>query len=764
MAVATVSRTVGNLPAELTSFVGRRNEITEAKAKLSQTRLVTLTGTGGVGKTRLARRLLVDIHRAFPDGVWQVELAELADAALVATTIATALGLHEPQGRWTVGKLQESLADKHLLLLLDNCEHLIDACAITADALLRACPELYIVATSRQPLGIEGEQTLPVPPLQTADPNSQAQVGSLDDYDAARLFVERATAARSDFALDAGNQQAVAHLCHRLDGLPLAIELAARRLSALSPEEVLERLDEDFRLSSPGSRIAPTRQQTLRGLVDWSYQLCTPAERELWCQLSVCRGPFDLETVEGICADIGPDAVDLVVGLVDKSVIVRESRGGSARYRMLETIRDYGHEQLEAAGLVLAARRSHRDFYLQVSERAHTAYSGPDQLHWFTRMREQHPDVRAALECSLSEPGGAELAVAQLIALLDYWLAFGFISEGRYWLSRALEQLTEPSLPRAQALRASAYWAAFQGDAADDLLREAAELTDDPQELAWITYTSGAAALFLGDPVEATTLFAEAAARMRAIGDDHGLADTLTAHAVAASVSGGVEVAEQPARELIALADQTGERWLKAYVLWALGVATWRAGDPETAAAMERESLAIRLTFDDHLGLIWSAEALAWIAAGQGDARTAAVLLGAATKAAESLGSEIGSFAFLVEDHERCTAEVRAALGQAGYDSAVRRGRVLRPAEILELVSGEPAPEEPAATRRVGAGPLTAREAEIAELVAAGLSNKEIAARLVIALRTAEGHVERILVKLGFTSRTQVATWVAENR
>jgi non-specific serine/threonine protein kinase len=774
MAPAALRDSVGNLPAELTSFVGRRRELTEAKALLSSARLLTLTGMGGVGKTRLARRLVADVHRAFPDGVWQVELAELHEPALVAASVAAALGLPEPQGRWTIGRLQERLASRHMLVLLDNCEHLIDACAVTVDALLRACPMLHIVATSRQPLAIDGERTLSLSPLEAPDP-AHADLGQLDQSDSARLFAERAVAALPGFAIDRHNQRAVAELCHLLDGLPLALEFAALRVRALSLDEIVARLDQESRLSASGSRIAPSRQQTLRALVDWSYQLCSPAERQLWCQLSVFAGGFDLDAAEGIAgaAVQDDDLVELIVGLVDKSVLVRETQERGTHYRMAEAIRDYGRERLTESGDESAARRRHRDWYVSLAGRAHKAFAGADQLTWFNRLRRQHPDVRAALEFSLSDADGAGPATYILVALLEYWLAFGFLSEGRYWLDQVLQKSPEPGMTRARALRASAYLAVFQGEQLSGALEEArviARQAGDEHELAWCAFSRGAAALFAGDLDASAKELNEAVVGMRSAGDLHGLANVLAAHSVTAAMSGDVQAAEAKAAEFLEVADRVDERWLRAYVLWALGVAAWRAGQHRRAAELELESMALRLTFDDHLGLIWSAEVLAWIAAREGDRHTAAVLLGAATQAADAIGSSVTSFAFLADEHARCEDELRTALGGDVFEAAARRGAELTAEQVLDLARGAPTTvpttvrAAPVIPGKPVDSPLTPREREIAELVAQGVSNKEIASRLVIAPRTAEGHVEHILVKLGFTSRAQIAAWVTGRR
>jgi non-specific serine/threonine protein kinase len=768
VAVSALRGSPGNLPAELNSFVGRRRELSEAKALMASTRLITLTGMGGVGKTRLARRLAAEVHRAFPDGVWQIELAELHEPALVAATVAQALGLRESQGPWTIGSLQERLVDKHLLLLLDNCEHLLDACAVTTDALLRGCPSVHVVATSRQPLGIDGEQVLALSALSAPDPDRPAHLSRLAEFDAARLFVERAAAALPGFTLDDGNRRAVAELCRRLDGLPLALEFAATRVRAMSPGEIVARLDREARLSAHGSRLASPRQQSLRALVDWSYQLCDEDERLLWRLLSVFAGSVDLETVEGVCRGTAADgaAVELVVGLVDKSVLTREPGEGTVCYRMPEALRDYGREKLAQSGEETAARKRHRDWYAELAARAFREFAGPDQVRWFHRLRKEQGDVRLALELCLVEADAPGPAVDIFVDLLDYWLGFAPLSEGRLWLDRMLQAPGCVGLARARALRATAYLVAFQGEQTQ-LLAEAEELARDAgdrAELAWIAHAGSLAATGVGDQPRAVRLIGEAVRGMRETGDPHGMLIVLAAQALLACTADDFATAEARTEEFLALARPLGESWVRSYVLWALGIAAFRGGDVQRAKELELESLELGIPFGDVMSLALCTEVLAWVAGGEARARDAALLHGAALHAAQAVGIDVRTYAYMTQDHDRLEARLRAELG-AELEPLLRKGAELEPLQVRELGSGTSREDRavPAASPQ-DASPLTRREQQIAELVAAGLSNKEIAAQLVIATRTAEGHVERILVKLGFTSRTQIAAWVAGNR
>jgi predicted ATPase/DNA-binding NarL/FixJ family response regulator len=768
VAVSALRGSPGNLPAELTSFVGRRRELSEARELMATTRLVTLTGMGGVGKSRFARRLATDLHRAFPDGVWQVELAELHEPALVAVSVAQALGLRELQGQWTIGSLQERLADKHLLVVLDNCEHLLDACAITVDALLRGCPQVHVVATSRQPLGIEGEQVLALTPLPAPDPQRPADLSRMADFDAARLFVDRAAAALPGFALDAGNRQAVAELCHRLDGLPLALEFAALRVRALSPMEIVARLDREARLSSHGNRLAPARQQSLRALVDWSYELCSDQERQLWRLLSVFVSSVDLETVEAVCRGTALEAatVELVVGLVDKSVLAREQQEDRVRYRMAESLRDYGREKLAEAGEEADARRRHRDWYLQLVARAFAGFAGPDQVGWFHRMRGEQADLRLALELCLQEPAATGEAVDIVVGMLDYWLAFALLSEGRHWLDRLLQAASAPDLTRARTLRAIGYLASFQGQRYDGLIEAEAlaRQAGDARELAFIAHADSLAATAAGDYARAGGRIADAVAGMTSVADPHGLLVTLAAQALLACVTEDFTAAQARTDEFLSVAGPLRESWVRSYVLWALGIAAFHAGDDVRAKALELESLELRVPLEDAMGLALCTEVLAWVASREGRPRDAALLHGGALHAAQAVGIDVRSYAYMSADVDRLEAWLHEQLGEQAR-ALQQQGAELDAIQVLQIGAGAVRPDHPApVTSHQPPSPLTRREQQIAELVAAGLSNKEIAARLVIATRTAEGHVERILVKLGFTSRTQIAAWVAGNR
>ncbi|MFJ8045708.1 ATP-binding protein [Kitasatospora sp. NPDC096147] len=758
------------LPAEVSSFVGRRRELTAVREALAATRCLTLHGIGGVGKTRLALRATADLRRAFPDGTWFVELAETADGALLAQTVAERLNLNDPSGRPPEAVLTRYLETRHALLVLDNCEHLLDACAALVDTLLRAAPALRVLTTSRTVLGIDGERVLEVRPLSLPDPTG---TGTPTGSDAVDLFVERAGDVSPGFRLDDANTAAVAELCRRLDGLPLSLELAARRLRVLTVPQVLGRLDDRYRLLVGGSPAARPRQQTLRALVDWSHDLCSPPERLLWARLSVFPGGFDLDAAEAVCSGDGlavDEVLDLLGGLLAQSVLTVDRSGPRARYRMLETLRQYGRHRL--ADAPAAAERvalRHLDWCLELAATARADWFGEQQAEVFTRLRACHPSLRAALELCATRPDRTTdgLTLASLLAY--HWIATGFLSEGRHWLARLLAADDSAGPPRALALCTAARLAALQGDgpSAAALLAEGSTLAErlaDPPALAQARYAAGLAALTDDDLPRARALLREAFALQEEAADDP--AGLVTTGIHLASVEARLGTGERAAalhERCLRMCTERREGWFRSWALWARGVEVLRDGAPARAELLVREALQLRRAFDDRLGVGLCVAALAWTAVAQGRPGAGARLLGAAEAVQESASSHL--FDHLREDRRRSVDLARQQLGDTAFDRAVAEGRTLGYERTVALALDEPEPPAPAATARPGrSGPLTRRETEVAELVADGLSNREIAERLVISTRTVESHVEHVLAKLAFTSRAQIATWITERR
>jgi predicted ATPase/DNA-binding CsgD family transcriptional regulator len=751
------------LGGELTGFVGRRRELAGVRAALAGARLVTLTGPGGIGKTRLAVRAAAQMRRGFRDGAWVVELAGLSDGALLAAEVARSLGLLDQSARWGVATLAERLAGREILLVVDNCEHLRDACAVLAGALLRACPGLRILGTSRAVLGVGGEVSFPVPPMPVPAEGAMPAGEGLLEYEAVRLFAERGAAVLPGFAVDAGNGRDVAELCRRLEGLPLAIELAAVRLRSMSPGQMLARLDDRFGLLSLGDRSQP-RHETLQAALGWSYDLMTGAERVLWARCSVFTGSFDLEAAEAVCAggDIVPGAVaDLVDALVAKSILACRPGGGRARYRMLDTVREYGLRRLRDAGGERLLRERHRDWYAGLA--AGQEALGALQVEWVDRLDADHENVRAALEFCQTEPGETAAGLRMACDLWLNWEARGHLTEGRRFVDGLAGQ-AGPGRLRARGMWVAGYLALVQGDAgaARRWLEDALTAGQDLGDARAVTYASqflGRAVWFTGEPERGVALTEEALRRHRAAGDWQGVALTLVQLGVMRTLTGHPRDAVGPFEECVTECVAGGERWNRSYALWGLGLATWLLGDSERAEEVQRAALGIKRDVGDQVGTALCLDALAWIAASRGQAARAAGLLGAAAAARNAIPATLPEP--LAAHGEAAVRRARAALGEASFTEHFARGQAMPAGLAVALAMKEPAPA--AVDRPASAAParLTPRECEVAALIAEGLSNREIAGRLVISVRTAESHVQHIMAKLGLTARTQIAAWAA---
>lgn len=769
----------GSLPTPFTSFVGRRMEVAEVRRLLGASRLVTLTGAGGVGKTRLALEVAAGSVRAFSDGVWLVDLAPVRESSAVPGVVADALGVADVGTRPVAELLAAHLSDRRALVVLDNCEHLVDECAPLVQQLLFVAPELRILATSRETLCVTGEHVLAVAPLPQAD--------------AAELLRQRTAAVRPGFEVAEANQAVAARLCADLDGLPLAIELAATRLRSLTVEQVVQRLEDRFALLSAGSRTARPHQQTLRAAIDWSWELCSPQEQLLWSRLSVFAGSFTLDAAEGICCAEGiaaAEVVDLLDRLVAQSLVEQPEGEETPRYRMLETLRQYGQEQLAASGEEQWMRRRHRDFFLAMAERLYQDWFGPRQALILTRLRAEHANLLAALAyrdgiaeappgaatsgpaqaqpCAAAPCGDGQVALAG--ALIYHWAAGGYLGEGRRQLERALAAAPEPTPARARALVAAAHLAQTQYDlaAAGRWLDEADDLAErfgEPVVRAHVRGHQGVSALYAGRLDDALSLVERAVDAHTALGDRFGEVTWRCALALV-QVLGGHPQALETTAEALTDAEAHGERWARAHLLMVLGRRAWALGDQDEAKALTISSLELLQGFSDTVGVAKMVEQLAWITASAGDHPPAARLLGAARSLREAAGITVASGDPRDEDHHaRCETEASQALGRAEYHKALADGAAidgpaqaiayaLAPATATATATGT----EPAATP-AAASPLTGREEQIAALVAQGMTSRKIAAELVLSPRTVDNHVNRILTKLGFSSRAQIAAW-----
>ncbi len=777
----------GRLPPELPGFVGRGRELAELRYLLGQSRLVTLTGVGGVGKTRLALRAAGGVRRAFSAGVWLVDLTQLPERGLLAQElqcpdmlaylVMASLGLQQGTGP-TLRQLTGYLADRQTLLVLDNFEHLLPACAVLVDVLLRDCPRLTVLATSREPLAIRGEVLYPVAPLPVPEPG-RVSVADLARCDSVALFLSRARATSPDFALTGANAAAVAELCRRLDGVPLAIELAAARVRILAPQQILDRLSDRFALLSRGSRDAPPRQRALRACVEWSFNLCSKPERLLWARASVFVGGFELDAIEGVCVDEclpADDLVDVLAGLTEKSIVERvpDGTGEQARYRMLETLRDFGQEQLRKAEEESLLRRRHCEWYLHLATRSAAERVHPRLTYWIARFTSEHSNIRAAVEFALSEPGQAE-QVLRIVTGLPwlYWWSRGVCGEGLGWLDRAMAQTTAPTVLRVRALALAGFLAAWLGDAGlatsrlDDGEHLARRLRDG-SGLVFTIFVRGVAAMLRGEVTRAIDHQEEGLALLSALPEHEQQEEVplrvslLIQLGTASALIDDHDRSRNCFREVLRIAEARHSSVQQIWARWGLGLVAWQQGDIPAADSELRACLQLAQQHDipDPYVAVRCVEALAWIVARQGRHLRAAVLLGAADRAQTDLGKAVLVEPTLIAAHEACRRQVRADLGDAAFANAFDRGRALPLSDAVTYTLEQR--ETVAVAPKDGTTPLTRRERQVAELVAQGRTNKEIAARLVIARRTAEGHVERILAKLGLTNRTQLAIWLAE--
>ena len=757
----------GDLEANLTSFVGRRAELSEIKNLLSASRLVTLAGIGGVGKTRLARRAAWNVRREFADGVRMIELADVRDPSLVADVVVAGLGIRCDSARPVQDMLVEFLRQREMLLVIDNGEQVVQALAPLVETLLVACPSLRILATSREPLDIAGEAVLRVLPLSTPVRDGLHTLRGLARFDAVSLFADRAAAVVRGFDITEGNSAAVAGICSRLDGLPLAIELAAARMRTMSPEQILERLTDRYALLTRGTRTAPRRQRTLRWCIDWSYQLCTEAEQRLWARLSVFAGGFELDAAEQICGtDLeSGDVLDALSALVDKSVVLREEPDGVVRFRMLETLREYGREQLQQAGEHADIGRRHRDWYQRLAVNAEVEWVSDRQLDWLARLDREQPNLRDALEFSLSEDSenSAEAGLRTAAALFIFWDFRGLHGEGRRWLDRTLAHPRAVSMPgRLKALHASTIMASLQRDldSAAHVLEQERTLADQdrtPLNDAMVACAEGLLALYRDETRHAVSCLERAVEVFGSMPPGHPYVAALMFLGSAHAAIGDIPRAIGYYEKVLSVSEASGESLFRPSALWGRGIAAWRQGEHIYAQALLQESLRVDQRAPTPVVVALDLEGLAWTGIG-GDNERAAVLMGAAEHMLRSSAPGYSVFPELAHAHEECERAVRQALGARRFGAEFRRGQSMERNVAVAFALGE----EATGDTHVSEPSLTKREQQVADLVAQGFTNKQIAAKLVIAQRTAEGHVEHILTKRGFTSRAQIAAWIID--
>jgi non-specific serine/threonine protein kinase len=778
-----------NLPAVRASLIGREADVTAACTALRRPEvgLLTLAGPGGVGKTRLALAIATALLSAYPDGVWLVELAPLADPTLVPGAIAAALGVRAAPRGAPDGVLAGALRERRTLLVLDNCEHLLDAVATLADTLLAACPYLRFLATSREPLRLPGEQVQRVAPLPPPDAADAAEPALLARNPAVALFLDRARARRADFALTPANAPAVAEICRRLDGIPLALELAAVRAGALPVQELAARLDDALRLLTGGARTAPTRQQTLRAALDWSHALLTPAERDFFRALAVFAGAWTLAASEAVCAghdgDDGPahipaaDALDLLAGLVERSLVVAEGEADGGRYRLLEPVRQYAAAHLAASDAAAAVRARHARFYLAVAERAGPELHGAEQTIWLERLERDADNLRAALtwEAAQGGPVGVEAGLRFGYALWPFWWIRGDLREGRGWLAHFLRAAArERTLVRSRALFAAGRLATLDGDyragreALEEGLGIARGLGHEPAIAGALTQL-GHVALQEGDYDEARARYGEALAIRQARGDRRELAISYTSLGHAALAAGDVAAARDRLARGHALYQEVSDEIEMARAQCLLGDVALAEGKQAEAREHYLASLERCRQLGHRQGVAYGLEGLALAAASAlSTPHPAPVPNADAVRAVRALGA-VAALAVEIAVPPLPARRVRlrrfreaalATLGHADYEAAHRAGEALTLNEAIAEVTS-PTPVTSPVAPRSGAAPagLSRREVEVLRLLASGGSNREIADILHLSVRTVERHVDNLYGKIGAHGRADATAF-----
>jgi predicted ATPase/DNA-binding CsgD family transcriptional regulator len=808
-----------NLPAHLPSLIGREEAIAQVRERLldAERGLLTLTGTGGSGKTSLALAVACELLESmdFPDGVWLAELAPVGDALRVPGAIAVSVGVKEQTGRSIRDTLLEELRLRTLLVVLDNCEHQVETCAALADDLLRTCPGVRILVTSREPLRVHGERVWRVPPLPTPDTDVTVAAGELEKNPAVRLFVERAQAVQSRFTLTVDNSQAVAGICIRLDGLPLAIELAAARVRVLTPHQILARLDDAFHLLTGGSRTAPTRQQTLRATLDWSYLLLDQAARRRFETLAVFAAGFDLEAAEAIWSsesDAGVGALDMLTALVDRSLLTAQPLAGAMRYRLLEPVRQYAEARLVERGAWEPTRRRHTEYFLGLVKAGEGGLKGADHEVWRARLELEHDNVRAVLRRCL-DAGDATTAGLIGSALKNFWRQFGHRNEGRRWLEDALDRGSD-MLPtvRAEAVQTAAEivfsngdyrgasvwferavgdWRALgdrvglgsalgyygrtivlTGQTADEyergkaLIQEAIAVSRETGTLWWAAWNMNFLGVSAREHAElelAASTLDEGETILTQLGESHAHSHLITTLGAVLRDRGdldrGQQFIEQSLAESRAIDCQDGA----AVALYYLAGLTRLRGDAVLATRQAMEGLVLQhRQNNDALGapLAGCVELLGGLACMLGQPERTARLFGAAATVRNNSGVPMPPI--LRAGYERDLAAARGQLGSRRFDAAWAEGALMKVGKLVEYASEalNDVPQPRAASPDL----LSQREQEVVALLARGYTNRQIADELVISGRTADGHVAHIFAKLGLSTRAQAAVWAVEHQ
>jgi non-specific serine/threonine protein kinase len=743
----------GALPVEYSSFVGRRKQLVAARTALGPTSLLTLVGPGGVGKTRFAVQIAQSVRKLYPDGTWFVDLSGVSGPGSVVDEVGRIVGSQgvSPDG---IGAIVRFLESKRALLVLDNCEQVVDQCASLVRRILDECEAVAFIATSREALRIGAETIFPVDPLDAGHGSSSP---------AQMLFLARCASVLPDPT--AAELEAITEICRRLDGLPLAIELAASRVAVLTPAQILERLAEPLEFLTGRDRDAPNRQQTIRAAIAWSYELCSEQEQAMWRQMSVFVGGWDLASAEwmsdGSIAHLA--VLDLVQSLLEKSIIRRRQSGGVVYYEMLDTVRRFGFE-MHSADEIVRFRARHRDLYLARLATLEADWYGPNQAHWLALSRRELPNIRAAVEYCLENADAARAATLLVTAWRVVWQAQGRIDELGRWCARVVELDAAPTPDICQAMTILGGMQLTQGATEAgtrrlDLASELAQRLGDGFSHALALTMRGSAG---GDPERALALYTEALAALGGSNPIPARANFEERVAGAHDRLGHIETANRLRDNLIARAIEAGESFETVFLLFTGGGIAANRGDFDNALLLLRQALSLAQNLEHGVVLAMVEEKLAIVAAASGDYVRAAMLIGAVHSIVGAIGAIATAFPADASWRPEGEALTRRMLGTRDYDSAVARGNAFSLTEGIAYALGTQLPSTSKPRSRPSTiDTLTTREMQVAALVGQGLSDKEIAARLVISRRTAEGHVANSLTKLGFTSRSQLAVWTA---
>jgi non-specific serine/threonine protein kinase len=744
----------GTFPIQLTSFVGRKREVSELADLLVGARLLTLTGPGGSGKTRLAIELTTNSADKFPDGAWLVELAAISEPALVPSALARGVGIDLGSGKPALEALLDHLAKRRALILVDNCEHLVNAVVQAIDPLLRRCPALTVLATSREVLRVPGETAWLVPSLELPVPGPSPPLEELRHYDAVRLFEERARLARSSFSITVENAATVTAICRRLDGMPLAIELAASRVGVMPVAEIEARLDDRFRLLVGSDRGPVARHTTLRAAMDWSHDLMTDDERRLLRRLAVFSGGFTLGAAEAVCGGEGLAANEVLAvlsRLVEKSMVsIKDDR-----YDLLQTVREYAAEQLQASSELETFSGRHREHFLSLTQRR---YENSHLRN--TALNAELDNLREALDASL--PDHVESGLRMACGLREVWSERGHVEEARHWLGRLMPRHTKPDPLRAEVLLMACWFAALHGDVAvaRSTVVEALAIArnlDDRGLLAKALYRAATVALYLDeDYATASQLLEEGLPIARALGDSYRNASIVNGLGLVAFNTGQLDAARSLFEESREIARAGGHEGAAGIAIANLALTALEHGDIQSAADWAREATLITSRLGNLRELAGALSNVAGVAASTARPRQALELAGAIS----ALRAQSGILPLVLEQRasDGWLEPARAALGPEQANAAWERGRSMALGNAVELALAISDYRSTKDSRPPG--PLTSREVQVAALVAEGFGNREIATRLFISVRTAEYHVEQIRNKLGFHSRSQIAAWI----